>query len=130
MIEACIRAERWDQAADYLVEGARRLERGGAEHRVTPEVEAAVSMLTYTSWTSLPMPPWQRAQIGSGCWGPHQSCRKRSTGRASQRGIEVLVHTTCQADPRAVTPVLGLTCREEGVEGGEGDGSGARGGGP
>lgn len=53
VIEACIRAERWDQAADYLVERARRLERGGAEflvlatntmHRVAVEVEAAVNI--------------------------------------------------------------------------------------
>jgi len=53
VIEACVRAERWDQAADYLVERARRLERGGAEflvlatntmHRVAPEIEAAVSI--------------------------------------------------------------------------------------
>lgn len=53
VIEACIRAERWDQAADYLAERATRLERGGAEflllatnalHRVAPEVEAAVDI--------------------------------------------------------------------------------------
>lgn len=53
VIEAYIRAERWDRAADYLVERAGRLERGGAEflvlatntlHRVAAEVEAAVSI--------------------------------------------------------------------------------------
>lgn len=53
VIEACIRAERWDQAADYLVERATRLQRGGAEflvlatntlHRVAAEVEAAIDI--------------------------------------------------------------------------------------
>lgn len=53
VIEACIRGERWDDAAGYLVERARRLERGGASflllatntmHRVAPEIEAAVGI--------------------------------------------------------------------------------------
>ena len=53
VIEACIREERWDDAADHLAERARRLERAGAEvlllatntlHRVAPQVEAAVGV--------------------------------------------------------------------------------------
>lgn len=53
VIELCVREERWERAADYLVERARRLERGGADflvlatntmHRVAPEIEAAVSI--------------------------------------------------------------------------------------
>jgi len=53
VIEACIREQRWDDGASYLIERARRLERGGAEflvmatntmHRVAPAIEAAVGM--------------------------------------------------------------------------------------
>jgi aspartate racemase len=53
VIEAFIRAEQWDQAADYLAERARRLERAGAEflilatntmHRVAVELRNAISI--------------------------------------------------------------------------------------
>lgn len=53
VIEECIRTEDWVRAAEYLVECARRLERGGAEflllatntmHRVASEIAAAVSI--------------------------------------------------------------------------------------
>ena len=51
VIEAFIRAEQWDQAAEYLAERARRLERAGAEflilatntmHRVAVELQNAI----------------------------------------------------------------------------------------
>lgn len=53
VIEACIREQRWDDAASYLIERAVRVERAGADfllmatntlHRVAPQVEAAVSI--------------------------------------------------------------------------------------
>ena len=53
VIESCIREQRWDDGASYLIERARRLERGGAEflvlatntmHRVAPAIEAAVGI--------------------------------------------------------------------------------------
>lgn len=53
VIEACIREERWDDAATYLVERALRVERAGAQflllatntlHRVAPQLEAAVGI--------------------------------------------------------------------------------------
>ncbi len=53
VIEACIKDEHYDLAADYLAERARRLERGGAEflvlatntlHRVAADIEAAVEI--------------------------------------------------------------------------------------
>ncbi len=52
-IEAFVRGDSWPEAAAYLVDKARRLERGGAEvlmlgtntmHRVAPQIEAAVSI--------------------------------------------------------------------------------------
>ena len=51
VIEGFIRAEQWDQAAEYLAERARRLERAGAEflilatntmHRVAVELQNAI----------------------------------------------------------------------------------------
>jgi aspartate racemase len=53
VIEDCIRNERWDEAAEYLIDRAQRLERAGAEflilatntlHRVAAELEAAVDI--------------------------------------------------------------------------------------
>jgi len=53
VIESFIRNEQWDQAAEYLAERARRLERAGAEflilatntmHRVAAEVQNAVGI--------------------------------------------------------------------------------------
>jgi len=53
VIDDFIRHEQWDQAADYLAERARRLERAGAEllilatntmHRVAAEVQSAVGI--------------------------------------------------------------------------------------
>jgi len=53
VVERCIRTDAWDEAAAYLAERARRLERAGAEflllatntfHRVAPQIEAAVSI--------------------------------------------------------------------------------------
>lgn len=53
VIEACIRQGRWDDAAAYLVERARRVERAGADvlllatntlHRVAPQLQAAVGI--------------------------------------------------------------------------------------
>lgn len=53
VIEACIRTGRWEDAAAYLAERARRLERAGAEflllatntlHRVAQQIQAAVSI--------------------------------------------------------------------------------------
>lgn len=55
VIEACIAGERWDQAADYLAERARRVQDGGADflllatntmHRVAGQIEAAVGATT------------------------------------------------------------------------------------
>ena len=52
-IERFVRGDRWDEAAVYLVERARRLEAAGADfllcgsntmHRVAPAIEAAVSV--------------------------------------------------------------------------------------
>jgi len=52
-IEGFIRNEQWDQAADYLAERARRIERAGAEllilatntmHRVADEVQSAIGI--------------------------------------------------------------------------------------
>ena len=51
VIERCISTERWDDAAQYLAERARRLERAGADfvilatntlHRVAPELQDAI----------------------------------------------------------------------------------------
>lgn len=58
VIEACIRQGRWDDAAAYLVERARRVERAGADvlllatntlHRVAPQLQAAVGIRSCTS---------------------------------------------------------------------------------
>jgi len=53
VIERCIRTERWEDAAQYLAERARRLERAGADfiilatntlHRVAPQLQDAVGI--------------------------------------------------------------------------------------
>lgn len=52
-IEAFVRRDQWDDAADYLVSKACQLERGGADfiimvsntmHRVAPKIEAAIQI--------------------------------------------------------------------------------------
>lgn len=52
-IEAFVRSEQWDDAADYLVAKAIQLEQGGADfivmvsntmHRVAPQIEAAIQI--------------------------------------------------------------------------------------
>jgi len=52
-VEAFIRTEQWDAAADYLVEAARDLEAGGAEfvimatntmHKVAPQIAESISV--------------------------------------------------------------------------------------
>lgn len=52
-IEAFVRGDRWEEAADYLVSKAIQLEKGGADfiivatntlHRVAPQIEAAIDI--------------------------------------------------------------------------------------
>ena len=53
VVEACIREQRWDDAAEHLVERALRVQRAGADvlllatntlHRVAPQLEAALDI--------------------------------------------------------------------------------------
>src|SRR5665647_800357 len=53
VVDGFIRAEQWDEAAEYLAERARRLERAGAEflilatntmHRVASQLQDAISI--------------------------------------------------------------------------------------
>jgi len=53
VIERCISTKRWDDAAQYLAERARRLERAGADfvilatntlHRVAPQLQDAIGL--------------------------------------------------------------------------------------
>jgi len=101
VIEACVHAERWEQAADYLVERARRLERGGADflvlatntmHRVAPEIEAAVSIplvhiVDVTADAALAAGASRLGLLGTAPVMQADFYRKRFAAR----GIEVLV---------------------------------------
>lgn len=101
VIEACVHAERWEQAADYLVERARRLERGGAHflvlatntmHRVAPEIEAAVSIplvhiVDVTADAALAAGASRLGLLGTAPVMQADFYRKRFAAR----GIEVLV---------------------------------------
>jgi len=101
VIEACVHAERWEQAADYLVERARRLERGGADflvlatntmHRVAPEIEAAVRIplvhiVDVTANAALAAGASRLGLLGTAPVMQADFYRKRFAAR----GIEVLV---------------------------------------
>ncbi|MDD4700990.1 MAG: aspartate/glutamate racemase family protein [Desulfovibrio sp.] len=100
-IEACQAKGRWDDAADILAEGARRLERGGADfllictntmHKVAPQVAAAVSipLLHLAEVTADEL--LHRGMTKAALLGTRYTMEENFyKGVLQQRGIEVLV---------------------------------------